>query len=87
MDMEYIHGKHAGSQIPIQSLPNYPRLLFQSSPNNSPLYAKPIRTKLITVYEYQLYITDVNLTSPFYAVGKGLSLCHVAENALKAQSK
>lgn len=64
MDMEYMHGKHAGSQIPIQSLPNYSQLLLQSPPNNSPLHAKPIRIKSITVYEYQLYITDVKLTSP-----------------------
>lgn len=66
-----MHGKHAGSQIPIQSLPNYPQLLFQSPPNNAPLYAKPIRIELITVYEYQLHIMDVNLTSPLYLVGKG----------------
>lgn len=71
MDRQYMHGKHTGSQIPIQSLPNYPQLLFQSPPNNAPLYAKPIRIDLITVYEYQLHIIAVNFTSPFSLVGKG----------------
>lgn len=76
METEYKHRKHAGSQIPIQSLPNYLWLPFQSPPNISPLYAKPIRIELITVYEYQLYITNANFTSTLYCVGKGLSLCH-----------
>lgn len=82
MDRQYIHGKHAGSQIPIQSLPNYPQLLFQSPAYNVPLYAKPIRIELITVYEYQLHIIDVNLTSPLNSVGKGLSLCHAESRTL-----
>lgn len=70
MDRQYMHGKHAGSQIPIKSLPNYPQLLFESPPNNAPLYAKPIRIELITVYEYQLHIMDVNFTSHLSLVGK-----------------
>lgn len=70
MDKQYMHGKHAGSQIPIQSLPNYPQILFQSPPNNAPLYAKPKRIELITVYEYQLHIMDVNFTNPLSLVGK-----------------